>query len=505
MHVQIGFRLLRALPDGLRVQSSLLNSVIRCSNAHPAGRHHTRRGGIGLLRWHGNIGNSRAATYENSSSLPGKGGQDATGKEPTESEKDNDTNDDTSRFLESAPPLDGDSQQRVVLLSIVLETREALSQNDSYAHGIIHGVKRQMSAMVDRIKLEIPPGESLERASRALASTWDFEANKPPRVQQGPGVARGERALGNLRTLNEALASLEEDLRQLLSEELADVHMSSIQQRFQQRVGLRRRKGSGSAHLSKRSADSELALPSSMKAKTQASSSKGRLLKARDEATSYAKERQSWQVGDQEDESGNRAKWETLEDIEAHVEEQILIAQADGAFDNLEGKGKPIARYENIGSQNPFLDDTDRYSFNLAQRHGFAPDWVMKQRQIRESMDKARARLGVAMVGKGNPNGGWGRWLDAKKALREEIKKVNRMVRDHNLICPSSTTQIQLFSFEDELAAVQAGKYPLSPEALSMAGAAAAAAATPVVAVSKVSTKGLWGNIKAVFASVRKR
>eukprot|EP00913_Durusdinium_trenchii_P016084 g15118.t1 len=49
-----------------------------------------------------------------------------------------------------------------------------------------------------------------------------------------------------------------------------------------------------------------------------------------------------------------------LEDIEQEVEEQIQIATANGEFDNVEGKGKPLKSL--LGGDNPYLDSLVPYS-----------------------------------------------------------------------------------------------------------------------------------------------
>lgn len=74
--------------------------------------------------------------------------------------------------------------------------------------------------------------------------------------------------------------------------------------------------------------------------------------------------------------------WESL------AERKIKEAQEQGLFDDLPGKGKPLDL-----SENPFLDPSWRIAFKLLQDHGFAPEWIELDKEIRAELGALRRQL----------------------------------------------------------------------------------------------------------------
>jgi hypothetical protein len=66
------------------------------------------------------------------------------------------------------------------------------------------------------------------------------------------------------------------------------------------------------------------------------------------------------------------AAWDSL------VERRIREAQKQGLFDDLPGKGEPLDL-----SDNPFLDPSWRTAYKFLQDHGFAPEWIELDKDIR--------------------------------------------------------------------------------------------------------------------------
>lgn len=75
-------------------------------------------------------------------------------------------------------------------------------------------------------------------------------------------------------------------------------------------------------------------------------------------------------------------------DWSALVEEQIQEAMRKGVFDNLSGAGKPLDL-----PRNPYLDPEMEIAFKILQDHGFAPEWIEADKEVRGRIAKWRTRL----------------------------------------------------------------------------------------------------------------
>lgn len=113
------------------------------------------------------------------------------------------------------------------------------------------------------------------------------------------------------------------------------------------------------------------------------------------------------------------AAWDSL------VECKIGEAQKQGLFDDLPGKGQSLDL-----SDNPFLDPSWRTAYKLLQDHGFAPEWIELDEEIRIELERLRQGLAgskrwydeaiAALEGKTGPQAEEERaWVEA---YWEEIK-----------------------------------------------------------------------------------
>jgi DnaJ family protein C protein 28 len=69
---------------------------------------------------------------------------------------------------------------------------------------------------------------------------------------------------------------------------------------------------------------------------------------------------------------------------QALVERRIQQAMANGDFDHLPGKGKPLAL-----NSNPYLEPGQELAFGLLKNNGFAPDWIERDKEIRRELEGA--------------------------------------------------------------------------------------------------------------------
>lgn len=165
------------------------------------------------------------------------------------------------------------------------------------------------------------------------------------------------------------------------------------------------------------------------------------------------------------------------------LDEAIQDAEARGLFRDLPGRGRPL----DLGV-NPFEPAEWRLGHRLLREHGFAPEWIQLDREIREGMAAARGILETALelAARTAPPPGpppaerrrsrWlARWLrlppadppvpppdperlaaEAERRFRERVAEINRLVERYNLLVPIPWLQRRPIDPEGELAAFRA-------------------------------------------------
>jgi hypothetical protein len=98
------------------------------------------------------------------------------------------------------------------------------------------------------------------------------------------------------------------------------------------------------------------------------------------------------------------------------AERKIREAIEVGAFDHLEGEGKPLDL-----SENPFEDPSQRIANRLLKNNGFAPDWIEEAKEIAAETRRLRA-LGDLTT----------------DDLRRRVASLNRRILAFNLKAPAS-------------------------------------------------------------------
>jgi DnaJ family protein C protein 28 len=137
---------------------------------------------------------------------------------------------------------------------------------------------------------------------------------------------------------------------------------------------------------------------------------------------------------------GSERDWRDL------VEGRIQDAMAAGGFDNLPGEGKPLNLL-----RNPYLDPSLNLAYGLLKHNGFAPDWIARDKEIREELEAARARLHAAWArSRANP-ADENAWQAALAQFNETLARLNRKIDDLNLIVPIPSCQRTLLKLADEL------------------------------------------------------
>ena len=129
-------------------------------------------------------------------------------------------------------------------------------------------------------------------------------------------------------------------------------------------------------------------------------------------------------------------KWEHI------AERKIREAMAEGAFDNLAGKGLPL----NL-DEDPYEDPSLRMAHRLLRNNGFAPAWIEEAKDLEHAIEMARRDLARALARRGA--------RDRQRILegfRGQVAEINRRIREHNLKTPSTQFHMRPVDAEDVIA-----------------------------------------------------
>ncbi|XP_055845924.1 dnaJ homolog subfamily C member 28 [Episyrphus balteatus] len=131
------------------------------------------------------------------------------------------------------------------------------------------------------------------------------------------------------------------------------------------------------------------------------------------------------------------------------VEDLIQEAMNKGDFNNLTGTGKPLSSAQ---SQNPYLDFTTHKLNRIMLDNGFTPEWIMLQKDIRDSVELLRASLIKERSYFGNypfdSDQEKLRWELTISKYSPNVEQINKDIDKYNLIVP--ILQNQLFRIQIE-------------------------------------------------------
>nr|DBA34486.1 TPA: hypothetical protein GDO54_002040 [Pyxicephalus adspersus] len=139
--------------------------------------------------------------------------------------------------------------------------------------------------------------------------------------------------------------------------------------------------------------------------------------------------------------------------IERLVEDLIQESMAKGDFDNLSGKGKPINKFSTCPHIDPMTHNLNRILID----NGYQPEWIVLQKEIRETIDKLRNELVASRKKVGEPMtySKEKEWIETCENFRENITKLNKKVNDFNLVVPLMNRQMVHFNVEKEISRAQ--------------------------------------------------
>lgn len=134
------------------------------------------------------------------------------------------------------------------------------------------------------------------------------------------------------------------------------------------------------------------------------------------------------------------------------IEQRIQEAMANGEFDNLRGKGKPLAF-----AANPYLDPGQELAFGLLQNNGIAPEWIERDKEIRREIEAARLRLRGVWEEYQAQSIDESIWQAAVAQFEEALQKINHKIDSFNLMVPIVTNQRFRLHREGELRRIKSG------------------------------------------------
>lgn len=152
----------------------------------------------------------------------------------------------------------------------------------------------------------------------------------------------------------------------------------------------------------------------------------------------------------------NRHLARYMSSTEDLVEEQIRKAREKGAFNNLEGNGKPLELYEN-----PFEPAELRMTLKILKDNDFAPYWIELGKEIDAALDKfwlevERFKRYTALFVAEKRSGVTIRRFEKKKASfyyeqRLAMEKIIKKIIDYNLQCPTFRLGRSNLNIDDEM------------------------------------------------------
>ena len=143
-----------------------------------------------------------------------------------------------------------------------------------------------------------------------------------------------------------------------------------------------------------------------------------------------------------------------------NIEEHLRKAMAEGKFDDLPGKGKPI----HLDETNPHADPEWELAYRMLKEGGFSLPWIETIREIETDIETARQEFQRAWEWRQASLSGSqpasfieSDWERSQHAFRDKIEALNKRIRDYNLQVPYARFQRPILRFEHEVRKITAG------------------------------------------------
>ncbi len=138
-----------------------------------------------------------------------------------------------------------------------------------------------------------------------------------------------------------------------------------------------------------------------------------------------------------------------------NIEELMRKAMAEGKFDNLPGKGKPLR----LDETNPHADPEWELAYRMLKEAGYSLPWIEAIREIEGDLEVARAELKrawewhqAATPAASQPVASAdAEWQRALQAFKEKLSALNQRIREVNLQVPNPRFQRPVLNIDQEV------------------------------------------------------
>ena len=137
-----------------------------------------------------------------------------------------------------------------------------------------------------------------------------------------------------------------------------------------------------------------------------------------------------------------------------NIEEQLRKAMAEGKFDDLPGKGKPLHLDEN----NPHADPGWELAYHIIKEAGYSLPWIETIREIEKDIEAARQDLQRAwkwrLIYLSAPvpdEKASSEWERAFNTFKDKLVALNKRIRDYNLEVPNARFQRPVLNMDQEI------------------------------------------------------
>ncbi len=137
-----------------------------------------------------------------------------------------------------------------------------------------------------------------------------------------------------------------------------------------------------------------------------------------------------------------------------NIEELLRQAMAEGKFNNLPGKGKPL----HLDDTNPLADPEWELAYHILKESGFTLPWIETRHEIENDIDTALKELlrawkwRIIYLSADVPDEkASAEWERSQQAFMEKLTALNKRIRDYNLQVPHARFQRPVLNFEREI------------------------------------------------------
>jgi DnaJ family protein C protein 28 len=127
-----------------------------------------------------------------------------------------------------------------------------------------------------------------------------------------------------------------------------------------------------------------------------------------------------------------------------NIEELLQKAMAEGKFDNLPGKGKPL----HLDQTNPHADPAWELAYRMLKEAGYSLPWIEEFKEIETELELARNDLRLVregyQTGYAQLSASGAReveWERAQAVFQDKINLINKRIRTINLQVPNPRFQ----------------------------------------------------------------